>query len=147
MTRQDVAIGAVLAVVFGVMAWHATSMTYGTEFAPGPGFAPLWLGVIGAFLALTVAVRARAATGLPPADPRAERRVALSALGIVVVAMAAPVVGLVTALAAYLFFFTLVIERLRIRVGLASSAGTALLVYLVFERFLNVPFPIGPLGF
>ena len=147
MTRQDVAIGGVLAVVFGVMAWQATKMTYGTEFAPGPGFTPLWLGVIGAFLALAVAVRARGAKGLPPADPRAERRVALSALGIAVVAMAAPVVGLVLALAAYLIFFTLVIERLRIRVGLASSAGTALLVYLVFERFLNVPFPIGPLGF
>lgn len=147
MTRQDVAIGAVLTVVFGVMAWQATSLAYGTEFAPGPGFMPLWLGVIGAFLALATAVRARRATGLPAADRRAERRVALSALGIVVVAMAAPVVGLVSALAAFLFFFTLVIERLHIRVGLASSAGTAVLIYLVFERFLNVPFPIGPLGF
>lgn len=147
MTRQDVAIGAVLAVVFGVMAWQATRMTYGTEFAPGPGFMPLWLGVIGAFLALALAVRARGATGLPPAERRAETRVALSALGIVVVAMAAPISGLVLALAAYLVFFTLVIERLRLRVGLASSAGTAVLVYLVFERFLNVPFPIGPLGF
>jgi len=147
MTRADVAIGGVVAVVFGVMAWQATRMAYGTEFAPGPGFMPLWLGVIGAFLALALAVRARGTTGLPPAEPRAEPRVALSALGIVVVAMAAPVTGLVLALAAYLVFFTLVIERLRLRVGLASSAGTAVLVYLVFERFLNVPFPVGPLGF
>jgi len=147
VTRQDVAIGAVLAVVFGVMAWQATQMTYGTEFAPGPGFMPLWLGVIGAFLALAVAMRARGATGLPPADPRAETRVGLSALGIAVVAMVAPIIGLVLAIAAFLLFFTLVVERLRIRVGLASSVGTAVLIYLVFERFLNVPFPIGPLGF
>lgn len=147
MTRADVVAGAVLATVFAAMAWQATTMTYGTEFAPGPGFTPLWLGVIGAILALTVAVRARGATDLPPAEPRAEMRVALSALGIAVVVMAAPIIGLVLAIAAYLIFFTLVIERLRIRVGLASSAGTAVFVYLVFERFLNVPFPIGPLGF
>ena len=147
MTRADVVAGAVLATLFAAMAWQATTMTYGTEFAPGPGFTPLWLGVIGAILALTLAVRARRASGLPPAEPRAEMRVALSVVGIAVVAMAAPVIGLVLAIAAYLLFFTLVIERLRLRVGLASSAGTAGLVYLVFERSLNVPFPIGPFGF
>lgn len=147
MTRADVAIGGVLTVVFGVMAWQATRMGVGTEFAPSPGFVPLWLGVIGAVLALAMAVRARGAIRPPPVDLRGEMRVGLSALGIVAVAVVAPVVGLVLALAAYLLLFTLVIERVRIRVALASSAGTALLIYLVFERFLNVPFPTGPLGF
>ena len=30
-----------LAVVFGASLWEASSFQYGTEFAPGPGFAPI----------------------------------------------------------------------------------------------------------
>ena len=147
MSRADVAIGGVMAVIFAVLAWQATRLSYGAEFAPGPGFTPLWLGVFGAVLAVVIAVRGRAAPAAPPADLRAEARVVLAVLGVVVAVVAVPLLGFVTALVAYLAFFTIVVERLQLPVALATSFGVTLFVYLVFVRFLGVPFPVGPLGF
>lgn len=147
MTRADVAVGAVLAAAFGVMAWQAAGMAYGTEFAPGPGFTPLWLGAIGAVLSVALAVRAREAGPAPPTDAPAEFRVAVAALGVAAVALAAPVIGLVLAIAVYLFLLALAVARLSLRAAVASAGGTALIVYAVFERSLNVPFPKGPFGF
>jgi putative tricarboxylic transport membrane protein len=147
VTRADVAIGGVMAVVFLVLAWQATRLTYGTEFAPGPGFTPLWLGVFGAVLAVVIAVRGRSAPAAPPADLRGEARVVLAVLGVVVAVVAVPLLGFVTAFAAYLLFFTIVVERLRLPVALATSLAVVVFIYLVFARFLGVPFPVGPFGF
>lgn len=147
MTRADVAIGGVLTVVFVMLAWQATQLTYGTEFAPGPAFAPLWLGVLGAALALVTAVRARTAPAAPPLDFRAEGRVALAVLGVVVAVIVVPLIGFVTAFAVYLVFFSVLVVRLRPPVALATSLAVTLFIYLVFARLLAVPFPVGPLGF
>ncbi len=147
MTRADVAIGGVMAVVFAVLAWQATLLTNGTEFAPGPAFTPLWLGVFGAALAVLIAVRGRAAPAAPPVDLRAEARVALAVLGAVAALVAVPMLGFVTAFAAYLAFFAIVVERLRLPVALATSFAVVAFIYLVFARLLGVPFPVGPLGF
>jgi putative tricarboxylic transport membrane protein len=147
VTRADAGIGGVLAAIFAVMAWQATRLTYGTEFAPGPGFTPLWLGIFGAVIAAFIAVRGRAASPAPPTDLRAEARVGLAVLGVGVALLAVPLLGFVTAFAVYLLFFTVVIERLGLPVALAASFGVAGFIYLVFARLLGVPFPVGPLGF
>lgn len=147
MTRADVAIGGVMAVIFAGLAWQATRLTYGTEFAPGPGFTPLWLGVFGAVLAVVVAVRGRKAAAAPPVDLRAETRVVVAVLGVIVAVVLMPLLGFVTAFAAYLIFFTIVVERLGLPVALATSLAVIALIYIVFARFLGVPFPVGPLGF
>ncbi|HET8570125.1 MAG TPA: tripartite tricarboxylate transporter TctB family protein [Candidatus Limnocylindria bacterium] len=147
ITRGDLAPGAILVIAFGALAWSATTLRYGGGFEPGPGFAPVWLGVAGVIASAALLLLARRAPPGEPGDRRGDLRVGLAALGIAGVALAAPVVGLVLAIAAYLLFLTLAIERLSPPVALLSSGGAALIVYLVFERFLNVPFPKGPLGF
>jgi hypothetical protein len=147
VTRADVSIGGVMTVVFVTLVWQATQLTYGAEFAPGPAFMPLWLGVLGAVLAAFIAVRARTASPAPPAELRAEARVALAVLGVGAALVAVPLLGFVTALAAYLLFFTLFLVHLRLPVALATSFAVAGFIYLVFARLLGVPFPVGPLGF
>ena len=55
MTRADLIAGLLLAAVFAASLWEASSFQYGTEFAPGPGFAPVWLSAIGIALSLAIA--------------------------------------------------------------------------------------------
>jgi hypothetical protein len=147
VTRADAAIGGVMTVVFVMLAWQATQLTYGSEFAPGAGFAPLWLGVLGAVVSAIVVVRGRAAPAAPPLDLRAEARVGSTVLGAIAALLAVPVLGFVTAFGAYLLFFTVVVERMRLPVAVATCFAIAAFTYLVFARLLTVPFPVGPLGF
>ena len=58
MTRADIFGGLLLAVFFGAALWEGWSFQYGTEFAPGPGFAPVWLSALGLLLALIIAFAA-----------------------------------------------------------------------------------------
>jgi len=147
MTRADPVIGAGLTIAFLLMTWSSTGLTYSTEFAPGPGFAPFWLGVVGAGISAYVAARgvgAREGVAVPRAGLV---RLAAALAGLVVAMVAVPSVGLALALAAYLLFLTLAIERMPLASAVATSLGTTLLVYVVFARLLDVPFPAGPLGF
>ena len=47
MTRADFYGGLLLAAFFGAALWEGSTFQYGTEFSPGPGFAPVWLSAIG----------------------------------------------------------------------------------------------------
>ena len=55
MMRADVIGGLLMAVGFGAVLWVASSFQYGTEFAPGPGFAPVWYCALGILLSLLIA--------------------------------------------------------------------------------------------
>ncbi len=147
MNRTDVIVGGVLAVAFGALALKATALTYSDEFSPGAGFAPLWLGVIGAVLSLWIAVSALRSPRAPRVDVRALVRLAAAIATLVVAVYLAPTVGFVLAIGAALVVLTLGVERMPIVSGLATSAVTIGIVYVVFARLLDVPFPTGPLGF
>lgn len=147
MTRADTVIGAGLTIAFLAMAWASTGLTYMAEFAPGPGFAPFWFGLVGAALSAYVAARGLTSPAAPAGSRSGVLRLA-TAVGALVLAMAAvPSVGFFVALCAYLLVVTLGIERLRPVIAVASVGGTVLLIYVVFASLLDVPFPKGPLGF
>ena len=55
MTRADIFGGLLLAAFFAAALWEGWSFQYGTEFAPGPGFAPVWLSAIGLCVSLLIA--------------------------------------------------------------------------------------------
>lgn len=153
MTRADRFIGVVLGVACLWALWQATTFPYGAEFAPGPGFAPVWLSAIGAALSFLIAFnswrwRARLPSEAAATGGRAGLlRAAAGVVGLLLMIQLIPALGFLVALGAYLVFVTLAVERLAPPVGLAASLGTAGFVYLVFGRFLGVPFPRGPLGF
>lgn len=147
MTRADTVIGAGLAIAFLALLWASTGLTYSTEFAPGPGFAPFWLGAIGSALSAYVAIRATRAAGAPAFERSGLVRVAAALIGLAIALALAERIGLIVAMTAYLVFVTLAVERMRPVPALAGALGTMALVYVVFIRLLGVPFPQGPLGF
>ena len=156
MTRADVFAGLLLAAVFGACLWEASSFQYGTEFAPGPGFAPVWLSAIGSALALLIALHAfRAARHPEPStdevpdalDKAGLFRVAATLAGLVVMLAIESWLGLVPSIIVFLLFLTLYVQRLSVLTAIGASAGTVFFVYVVFVLLLDVPIPRGPLGF
>jgi putative tricarboxylic transport membrane protein len=156
MTRADVFVGLLLAVVFSAVLWEASSFQYGTEFAPGPGFAPVWLSAIGIVLALLIALNAFRAARHPERstnersdalDKSGLFRVGATLAGLVAMMVIAPWLGLVPSILAFLLFLTLYVQRLSVLTAVGASVGTVVFVYVVFVRLLDVPIPSGPLGF
>lgn len=152
MTRADVPIGALLTLASLIMLWQALGLPYGSEFAPGPGFAPTWITLLGVLNGALIVVTAWRQPDLPPAPPseggrRGLARVAASLLGLIVMMALLPALGLLLAVLVYLLFLTVVIERLSLIQALGASLGTVVFIDVVFKRLLGVPLPAGPLGF
>lgn len=154
MGRADIFAGLLLAAGFALALWEASSFQYGTEFAPGPGFAPVWLSAIGVAVSLLIALNAFKGARNPARKEDAGVkhapalvRVAATLAGLVAMVIIADWLGLVSAILLFLLFLTLGVLRLHTLTAIGASAGTALFVYVVFVRLLEVPVPSGPLGF
>jgi len=147
VTRADTVIGAGLAIAFFLFLVASTGLKYQSEFAPGPGFAPFWLGIVGTVLSATIAIRGLRAAPAPAFERRGVLRVAAAIVGLVVAAALAERLGFIVAMALYLAVVTLFIERMRPITALVTTSGIIVLIYVVFVRLLAVPFPQGPLGF
>ena len=154
MKRADIIAGLALAAGFGACLWIAWSFQYGTQFAPGPGFAPVWLAVLGIAVSLAIAVQALSAVRSASAKPAAQRldrrgllRAGAALAGLVALLALTDWLGLVSSILLLLLFLTLFVQRLSLVASLGVSAGTVLFVYIVFVRLLDVPIPAGPLGF
>ena len=160
MTRADLIGGLLLAVFFGAALWEGWSFQYGTEFAPGPGFAPVWLSSIGIVIALAITVggwrSARLSSGSEQGTATADEagshtagliRVVATLLALAVMIAVVSWIGFVPAMLAFLLVLTLGIQRLSWLTSVGVSAGTVLFIYAIFVYFLRVPIPAGPLGF
>ena len=155
MTRADFVGGLLLSAIFGAALWEGWSFQYGTEFAPGPGFAPVWLSAIGLCVSLMIAAHGLwAMRSGEDSDQRAAPaletgglvRVALTLLGLVAMVLLVEPLGLVAAILLFLLYLTLFVQRHGVAVGIGASVGTVVFVYVVFVYFLEVPVPKGPLG-
>jgi putative tricarboxylic transport membrane protein len=156
MTRADVYGGLLLAAGFSAALWEASSFQYGTEFAPGPGFAPVWLSAIGIGLSLLVVLNAfngtrRADDSTHEAPDALDKpglvRVGATLAGLVAMMAIAPWLGLVPSILVFLLFLTLYVQRLSVVPAITASVATVFFVYVIFVRLLDVPVPTGPLGF
>jgi len=156
MNRADIFAGLLLVGIFGACLWEASSFQYGSEFAPGPGFAPVWLSAIGVVLSLAIAFHAFNSTRHPEVsrteradalDKAGLRRVGASLAGLAAMLAMVPWLGLVLSIVVFLLFLTLYVQRLSVVTAIAASAGTAFFVYVVFVLLLDVPITAGPLGF
>ena len=122
-----------------------------SERGPEPGYFPFWMGavvIVGAIGALLEGVFFRG----PPSPPAAinadqARRIAaflLPMVGFLIVTIVVKL-GLYVGMVAYLLTVMLWQGRYRLPVAVVISFGTAVVVFLMFERWLLVPLMKGPL--
>ena len=143
-----IAAAAVLAL--GLAAFvGALGLGYWTR-GPGPGFFPLWLGVLLVVLAIGWAaqvVRGRNLRDAEPIAPGGRRAVALVLGALFVAILALDVVGYQLAMTALVLFVLVVVGRRRwfesIVVALLSGFG----IYALFANVLQVYLPTAGVPF
>jgi putative tricarboxylic transport membrane protein len=144
-----VAIGA-----FGAF-WivQALKLPYWSEFAPGSGFLPLWLGVVIVALVVAFLVQSFRSAPVPPAAAQVAitaggiGRIVLIMIGLVTCLALLEWAGFVVSVGLYLAFLIGWVERRSLQVTVCVSLGTVAFLWLLFRKWLGVPFPEGPWGF
>ena len=150
MRAANLAIAAGAILISMAILVGARQYPFWARTAPGTGLMPVLLGVAGLILGLTLLINT---LRKPPSDPldlpdRAMLlRIVWAMVGLVLVMLLTPVVGLLLALIAFMLFMMLGLLRSPMLPSLLTTAITAGLVYGVFMRWLHVPIPTGPLGF
>ena len=151
MRRAD-QIGAVLLLLFGVAyaATAAKSYTYWGANGPGSGFFPFWLGVAMAILATLFLIGATRSPGpgeawLPSGHGLIRLAAVVGATVLFVVLL--PILGMTLASALFLLGMLRLLEGHAWPVTLGVAVVTAVGNWAIFAWWLQVPFPIGVLGF
>jgi putative tricarboxylic transport membrane protein len=148
--RADQVTGVLLLAFGASFAAGALQHPYWTPTGPGSGFLPLWLGLAMTVLALGMVVAASRATDPGPAWLPGRR--GLVRLVVVIGATALflafmNVVGMALGTVLFLVVLLRFLEGHGWGVTLLVALGTAIANWLVFTRWLRVPFPTGVLGF
>lgn len=148
MKIGDVVSGAVLAGLGIFIILQARAWDYLGPDGPGPGFFPLWYGVL--MLALALVLIATSLKGAAAGKPVRWGEVG-RALG-VWVALAVcvgllNVLGFLIAFGLFTFFLVHVMYRRPLVPSIAVAIGVAAGFYLVFPLALDVGLPVGMIGF
>lgn len=134
---------------FGIFVlYEASSLPYFSEYGPGPGLLPLWLGISLVSLAAVLIVH----TLLYPENSeqvawRKVTRPAAAWIGFVITIGLLSRLGFTLSFVLLSLFLVLVMERRSILAAVNVAAGLALAFYLIFIFSLGVPLPLGPWGF
>jgi putative tricarboxylic transport membrane protein len=146
-------LAAIVLTSFGsFIIYEARALPYSSEFGPGPGFFPLWIG-IGIVVCALVMIGAdclRRNIGSEETIKLSEIAIAraLGAWFAFTLAIALlSLLGFALSLALLTAFLILVLDRRSSWVALSVAVGLALGFHLVFTVALGVSLPVGPLGF
>jgi hypothetical protein len=128
-----------------VLAGH--ELLYWDGYAPASGFAPVWVGIVGFILAglmlFQIGPRGDATDGASLPGRPALTRVLTTIIALWVFVAVTPWLGMIPAALALMLFLLIAVLRRPPLVSLATAAGTALLVYVIFIAWLRVPLPHG----
>lgn len=150
-SKGDLISGACLAA-FGLYVTFASSrLAYISEYGPGPGFLPLWLG-IGLFSLAVYLIAVSIFRPAPePISTIHSRVIAGRAiagwLALMIAVVLLPRLGLGLSLALLAVFLILVLERRSLRTAVLVALGLGLGFHLIFVSVLGLSLPAGPWGF
>ncbi|GAB3440982.1 tripartite tricarboxylate transporter TctB family protein [Actinophytocola sediminis] len=157
-SRLPAVMAALVVVVGGAAAVAALNLQYWTEFGPGPGFFPLWLGVLlVVFGAIWFATLQRG-----PVEPRTESApdeapqttgdhspatVVAIVVSLCVLAGVLEVLGYQLSMLLFLLFHLLVLGRRGVLLSSVISLAGSFGVFLIFTRLLSVSLPASSIPF
>lgn len=126
--------------------WQATKYPYTAESGVGAGFLPFWIGlalILGALLLLYRATASRIESAGEATPGRGQALLLIGCMVAFLVAMDR--LGMLISVFAFTALSTWLLG-LRWWGAIAAATGLAALIHVLFQRWLGVPLPIGPLG-
>lgn len=145
-------ISVYMAVFFllfsGVMFWESLSMSYYSEYGPGPGLLPLWVSGIIFVLSVVYLVTAFKkdiilfAHVLPKGEGLVNVLVCMGSLVLFMVLV--PLTGFL--IGSTVTLFILFLRGYKWYWSLGFSASVAFIIFWVFGVMLQVPLPVNDLG-
>lgn len=150
--KGDLVAALVLGGFGAFVIYGASTLPYVSEFGPGPGFLPLWIG-IGTVLFSVLLFVASISTRQSLSEEKSEfawieMARALGGWGALVVTIALlPFSGFTLGFGLFTAFLILVLYRRSPWIALSVALGLAAGFHLVFVFALGVSLPVGPLGF
>lgn len=143
-------LGGFLLLAFAVYIHIGSrSMEFAAAGVPGPGFVPFWISLFLGIAAILILIRSwrRPLSGPLIADRTVLWRTVVFGLGMTVVVMLLPFLGMILTLALFILFAVpLLGGRNRLHIAAAVFLIPAF-VYCLFHFVLQIPLPVGPWGF
>ncbi len=133
---------AAAALVIQQSVWVLRLFDHGQ---PGSGFMPFGLGVILAILAIGLIATNLGSEEeqIPFWEPKAWLRPLLAIVITAAYIVVFDDIGAITSVVILVAGWLLLVERKSVLVSAGTGLATGLVVYLLFERFLQTPFPRG----
>lgn len=144
--KQDRFASVALLIVSSVVAGEGLRLPYVVNSIPGPGFFPLWIGIVMAFLSALLFLTTRAPNRAFGEGLAGLRRVGLVAGSFLLYIALMGYLGLLLSLTLLVAFVLRFVEEKSWRASLGASLLIAVNCYLLFKAWLGVPLPKGPLG-
>ena len=144
----DVISGGVLAALGLYIVLEARNWTYSGHEGPGPGFFPIWYGIlmIGLSLALIASKLSTARERDGATDWRAIGRALSTWLAFAVAVALLKPLGFLVSFALLTFFIVAVVFRRSAVAAAVTALAVALGFQITFPWALGVPLPVGLLG-
>jgi len=145
-------VAAGLLIGLGVfIITQASNWQYLSVDGPGPGFFPLWIGIVmSALAALVVARQVIDAVRRSPAqkiDWKGAGGVLTAWAGLAVAIALLKPAGFIASFLLFTVYFVMVTYRRRFLVALMVGLGSSVAFWLLFVKLLKVQLPAGPWGF
>lgn len=141
-------IGGVAVLILGVaVVFFSSQLSYYSEFEPGPGFLPLWVGVvlIGCAIFVIIDVLKKQDKAGPFFKPRTKLGVKVLIL-IIITFLLFPLLGFSIGLALFLGITMRIMGKHHwISCGLTALV-TAICIHFIFGHWLSIPLPTGIIG-
>lgn len=138
---MDRTISVFIALFGGYWAYKGW-IEYGfwVESTPGPGFLPVIIGTATMLLA---------AVGILKNNPpvfRIEKKNFVPVIGALLMVASISVFGMIISILLFLVLWLLFVEKFTIKRAAILGVSTTLVIYLIFDMVLKVPFPTGVIG-
>ncbi|MEL7567848.1 MAG: tripartite tricarboxylate transporter TctB family protein [Dehalobacterium sp.] len=150
--KIDLVSGAAFLIAGLVIFIRSRTLSYSSEFGPGPGFLPTWLGVFICLLSLNLII-----TSIRKKDKEKEleksaafsddaKKISKVVLALAIYLLLMPLLGFLLTTIGFVLFLLKNVEFYSWKFSVIVSGVVSIFFYSVFKFGLNVPLPSGFLG-
>ena len=141
-------IGGVFVLILGLaVVFFSSQLTYYSEFGPGPGFLPLWVGIIISACGIYVVIDLLRKQGGKEEFFKPRARLGLQIfIAILITFLLLPLLGFAIGLALFIGVTMRMMGKHRWALCGLTAIITAIGIHFIFISWLTIPLPRGLIG-